>query len=506
MRASTGRRMAVLALVLSASIGGSAVGCSLGLDKSLLEQGAGDDGEAPVEAGGDGPVKQPTDGPASDVVVAPEADAGACATDKDCQNAVGDAGSCVKTATCDPTWHVCILDTCDVGACKAAICNEALQTCSVPTSYGFSATKFDVPYGGVGAGVRDSIAAVWPFVFIVTTNGVAAYLVVDPTDSTPPQVAVHGVPFLPIATVAVGRRVYFTTGTQGGGPTYRQAVAWIDVPQNPFVTSFDATSAWVGTSQQNVQAVLTNGVDGLFFVYGTGSLYPTADMHPPVDDSTTLLPYSNAGLAANATIAAASGSRLVTYRFDGSSNTPNVALVNGAGTPAAQANGEQSLTAFGPLVDQSVFGTGGDGSLLWTDGVYEVDDAGGTAGIQYARLTWLLGSGTAASFDTSTFVNLETYSPTTGANVSGPPLWIDGNTALGLAAASSGSTNSTSVQRVTKQPASVDTATRTLLSVPPGAVGVATSGGFGYVLAQDDPNNKTCSVSIFAPSCGGGDL
>src|SRR5580658_8284138 len=100
MRAVSARRLAALLVVLSASIGGSAVGCSLGLDKSLIGQVQGDDGEAPVEAGGDGPVKPPADAPVSDVVVAPEADAGACATDKDCETAVGEAGSCVKSATC----------------------------------------------------------------------------------------------------------------------------------------------------------------------------------------------------------------------------------------------------------------------------------------------------------------------------------------------------------------------------------------------------------------------
>jgi hypothetical protein len=505
MRAVSARRLAALLVVLSVSIGGSAVGCSLGLDKSLIGQVQGDDGEAPVEAGGDGPVKPPADAPVSDVVVAPEADAGACATDKDCETAVGEAGSCVKSATCDPTWHVCILDTCDVGACKAAVCDVALQTCSVPTTYGFSPPPFSVSYGGVSDPPTTAIAAVWPFVFILTTNGVAAYNVVDPTNTSPPQVDVQGVPFLPIATLAVGRRVYFTTNTQGGGPTYRQAVAWVDVPQNPFVTSFVATSAWLGTPQQNVQNVLTDGVSGLFVVYGTGSLLPTADVAPPLSDSTVLTPYSNAGLPTGAGIGAASGSRLVTYRYDGTMIAPNLALVNAAATSQAQTTGEQAITAFGPVANQSAFDTGGDGSLLWTDGVFEVDDAGNTAGLQSARLSWLLDSATAANFDTTTFVDLETYSPTTGAYVSGPPLWIDANTALGLAAASSSSTNSTSVQMVTKAPAAIVNGTRTLLSVPPGSVGVASSNGFGYVLVQDDPMNQSCHVYVFAPACASAD-
>jgi hypothetical protein len=505
MRAVSARRLAALLVVLSASIGGSAVGCSLGLDKSLIGQVQGNDGEAPVEAGGDGQVKPPTDAPVSDVVVAPEADAGACATDKDCETAVGEAGSCVKSATCDPTWHVCILDTCDVGACKAAVCDVALQTCSVPTTYGFSPPPFSVSYGGVSGSPTTAIAAVWPFVFILTTNGVVAYNVVDPTNTSPPQVDVQGVPFLPLATLAVGRRVYFTTNTQGGGPTYRQAVAWIDVPQNPFVTSFVASSAWVGTTQQNVQQVFTDSVSGLFVVYGTGSLLPTADVVPPLSDSTVLVPYSNAGLATGSSIVAASGSRLLTYQYQGSGTPPELQLVNAAGTSSATATTPENVPVAWAPANQSVFGTGGDGSLLWTDGVFELDDAGNTQGIQSARLAWLLDSATAANFDTSTYVDLETYSPTTGANVAGPPLWISANEALGLAAASSSSTSSTSVQLVTKAPAAIVNGTRTLLSVPPGSVGVASSNGFGYVLVQDDPMNQSCHVYIFAPACASSD-
>jgi hypothetical protein len=40
--------------------------------------------------------------------------------------------------------------------------------------------------------------------------------------------------------------------------------------------------------------------------------------------------------------------------------------------------------------------------------------------------------------------------------------------------------------------------------VGPGSVGTAASNGFGYVLAQTDPMNQTCTVYIFAPACAGG--
>ena len=61
------------------------------------------------------------------------------------------------------------------------------------------------------------------------------------------------------------------------------------------------------------------------------------------------------------------------------------------------------------------------------------------------------------------------------------------------------------MQVVLKSPPTVQTSTRTLISVPPANLGVASSNGFGYLLAQDDPKNASCSVYIFAPSCTGAD-
>lgn len=498
------RSLATAALAASVVVASTEVGCSLGLDSSLIDASTGDDASQPVEAGADAPARPDGDAHAPPADAPITVDAGGCATDNDCKAAAASAGACVSAAKCDPTWHVCMLTTCAVGACKAAVCNVAAQTCSVPTTYGFEATKFSVAYGGVGAGIRYSIAAAWPFVFLITTNGVIAYDVIDPTNNAPPLVPVHGVPFLPVAVVAVGRRVYFVRGTEGGGPTFREAIAWVDVPQNPLVGSLQAVSAYVATSESGVTNVLTNGVDGVFVVYG-GKQLPTANVRPPIDDTTVLSAFANAGLAGGAGIRASSGARLVTYRYDGAAQLPNFALVNGAATSSAQTTSEQALSAYGPLADQAHLFTGDDGSLLWTTAVYELNDAGNPAGIAKARMTWLLGSGTAANFDTTAHVDLETYSPTTGATVVGPPLWIDANTALGLAAASSTSTDSTSVQVVTKTPPTVHGATRTLISVDPSSVGVAASGGFAYVLAKDDANNTSCSVYIFAPACASGD-
>jgi hypothetical protein len=506
------RKLAAAALALAVGVAGAAIGCSLGLDPSLIDAAppSSDASSLSEDVSIEEAAALPDASRADADAVAPETSStvdagGACITDQDCVAAAAGAGACVSSATCDPTWHVCLLGTCVTSACKASTCNRAQHTCSAPVPYNFEAARIPVGYGGVGGAPQASIAAAWPVLFVVTNNGVVAYNVTDPTSASPPRVTVHNLPFLPIAAVAVGRRVYFVGGTEGSGPVYHQAVAWVDVPQDPFLAELTAASAFVGTpTAGGVASVLTNGFDGLFVVYGA-RLAPTANLHPPIDDSTVLSPFANAGLSTGASIVASSGARLIAYRYDTTAYVPTFAIVNAAATSGAQATTEQPILSDGLLADQPALATGGDGSVLWSTGVYAVDGGGKPAGIAKARLTWVLGSGTAANFDPSAYVDLETYTPTTQALVAGPPVWVDANTALGLAAAGSASTDSTSVQVVTRSPPAIVPGTRTLLSVDPGSVGVTASGGFAYVLAEDDPNNQTCSVTIFAPGCGAAD-
>jgi hypothetical protein len=504
---SSRSRVRIFAAVAVLAVGPAAVaaGCSLGLDPSKIGQDAGTD--TVVVGVDDGPsttdgMPQSKDG---GLVVA----AGACQSDMDCQNAAAPAGACVTSAKCDPTWHVCMLDTCDVGSCKAAVCNTATKTCSVPTTFGWSAASFAVGYGGVGGnGPRSSISAAWPFVFVITTNGVVAYNVVDPTNTSPPLVPVDGLPFFPQWTVTVGRRVYFVRNVEGSGPsTYRQAIGWVDVPQNPFVASFEAKTAFVTTSQTSINAVYSDQQDGIYLVYGSGMLYPTINLHPPIDDTTTLAPVPNAGLASGASLVAASGSRLVAYRYDGFMQVPNFALVTNAGTSGAQTTGEQPIGQYGALANQYFFTMGDDGTVLWETALLAPADAGG--GISTARLVWPVTGPMQTNFDPTTYVDLQTFSPPTGSLVVGPPAWIDANTVLALSAAGSLSTNSTAVQVAVKgapggnPPASLVPGARVTLPVDPGSVGVASSNGFGYVLQQDDPKNTSATVAIFAPACAG---
>jgi hypothetical protein len=509
MRMYAKRRLAGLALLGCFAVAAGAVGCSLGLDKSKIGelQDGGTETDGPLAdgagEGGDGPTsndgKSPTDGP-------PQAAAGACSKDSDCQMG---GGSCVSSAKCDPTWHVCMLDVCNAGACKAEECNTSTNTCTLPADYSgtFNPTSFVVQYGGVGTStIQWAISAVWPFVFLITTNGVVAYDVFDPTNGAPPQVTIHGVPFIPSYTLAIGRRVYFLTDELGNGPIYRQAIAWIDVPQNPFVTQFTANTAWVGTTEKGgLHALVNDGVNGFYMSYNTTALFPTADVHAPLTDGTTIMAFPNNNFPKNSYIFSASGSRLIVYSYDGTKQAAQYTMVNSPGSASATTGSLQMVGSMGPIENQQAWAQGGDGSVLWEAAPFQTVDGGSSGQIDQACLTWLLDSSTATGFDAANCATLESYSPPVNQQVTVSPAWIDANTALGVAAASSNPSASTSVH-VVKNKTSPATVPGVVSYVPvgPGSVGTTSSNGFGYVLGQTDMMNQTCTVYIFAPACAGG--
>jgi hypothetical protein len=517
MRMNAKRRLAGLALLGSFAVATAAVGCSLGLDRSKIGQFEGQEGGPPP----DGPLPEGTSGEAGDAPTSsdgqglsdapPEANAGACSKDSDCQMGA-DGGGCVTSAKCDPTWHVCMLDVCDAGACKAEECVTAMNSCTLPADYTgtFNPTSFTVQYGGVGTSIPWAMSAVWPFVFIITTNGVIAYDVFDPTNDMPAAVTIHGVPFIPNYTLAIGRRVYFLTN-EIGGPTYHQAIAWIDVPQNPFITQFTANAVWVGTTEKNgLVALVNDGVSGFYMSYDSNPLFPTADVHAPLFDGTTITAFTNANFPMSSGIVSASGAagtstaKLVAYHYDAMNQAAQYTLVGSPGTGSATTGSLQTVDAMGPIDNQQTWTQGSDGSVLWEAAPYQIVDGGSTGQIDQTCLTWLLDSSTSTSFDAAKCATLESYDPPIGQRVTATPAWIDATTALGLAAASSNPSASTSVHVVKKNMAATVPGVVAYVPAAPGAVGTASSNGFGYVLAQTDPMNQTCTVYIFAPACAGG--
>lgn len=521
MRMHAKRRLAALALLGSFAVATGAVGCSLGLDKSKIGQvefvdgGGGDTGPLPegaVGEGGDGNAGHNDGMSATDAP--PQAAAGACMKDSDCQTAAGDAGSCVASAKCDPTWHVCILDVCNAGACKAEECNLSTNSCTLPSDYSgmFNPVSFTVSYGGVGTGIQWAISAVWPFVFLVTTNGVVAYNVSDPVNGSPPQVTIHGVPFFPDYTLSIGRRVYFLTNESPNGPTHHQSIAWIDVPQNPFITEFTANASFTSTLEKGgLAALVKDGVSGFYASYNTTALLPTADVHAPLTDGTGITGFPNNNLPMNSGVFSASGAvgtataRLFAYSYDGMAQAARYATITSPGTMGATSGSLQTVDSMGPIADQQAWAQGDDGSVLWEAAPFEIVDGGSTGNVASACLTWLVDSSTSMSFDAAKCAQLESYSPSISQGVTVTPAWIDATTALGVAAASSNPGASTSVHVVTRKP-SPATLPNVVAYVPvgPGSVGTASSNGFGYILAATDTMNQTCTVYIFAPACAGG--
>lgn len=506
MRAPRARRLAGGLILAAAAQSLAAFGCSLGLDASLIGKDASADGAGITDSGpiGDADAKVTSHADGADGVadVTVGGDGGACTTDADCMAAAAAGGACVSGATCDPTWHVCMLQVCATGStCKAEACQPSMS-CSQPASLGFTAASFPVAVGGVSGGdPTGAIAAAWPFVFVATTNGVAVYDVIDPTNTAPPLVPLHGVPFVPLELVAQGRRIYFVNGVQGTPPSYKQAIAWVDVPQNPFVASLTATPAWLTVDQKPMVSVFPSGADALSLVY-SASFLPVALAKPPLSDSTSLTSFPCVGLPTNGALVAPTGTRLLSYRYD-SAQHANFALVDNAGLASAQTTTEQGFTAFGPLDGQATFAPGGDGSVLWLSAPLDELDTGTSDGIASARLSWLVDSPTAANYDSSHHVDLVSYSPAASGTVVGPVAWVDANTAIAFSALSSSSLTTTLVQMATKSPSAIVPGKNQRLTVGPGALGVAVSGGFVYALEQNDSKNETCRVQIFAPSCGG---
>jgi hypothetical protein len=521
MTLCVGRRLGPPLLVGAATYATASAACSLDLDPALVAGHSADASADGVDRDRVEPMvpeASKPDGPKSDTSpdvaldTAPSdargtLEAGVCATDADCLSWAAMAGSCATTTKCDTNRRTCMLDLCNVGACKASACDFATKSCLPARPYGFGVGHFTVTQGGVVFGVGPSIAAAYPFVFVLTTTGVAAYNVVDPTSSLPSQVPLNGMTFVPTAVLAVGSRVYFVSGVEATGPANRQAIAWVDVPVNPMVPSLDATVTWVTTTGSVLGGAFSNGVDGMYLTYSSGMLQPTANARPPLDSSTTLMALPNTGLAQGAAVAASSGTRLVSYRYDTTTSLPSLALVTNAATPQALATGEQSIGAYGPLDGEATFVTGADGSVLWTNIVLPPPPSGGPPGSWVAGLTWLLSGASAGTFDTSVRVILESYSSASVSSLSSstyllaPAAWVDANTALALAGAAENPGGSTSVQVVTRQPPALASGKRSVLSVSPGAAYAAASNGFGYVLAADSPSNVSATIYVFAPGC-----
>ncbi|MDP9150390.1 MAG: hypothetical protein M3O36_10685 [Myxococcota bacterium] len=497
----------------------AACGCSLGLDRSLLDRDAhaGDDPDAPLLLGPDGTLPDALDGglrrPSleagdAEAVEAALADDGASAADAPSipsDGAVNGAQSCTTDTQCPQ----------DLAHCGASSCGAG-GFCTPTATYHFVATHFAV---GAAAAPRSSlsgplsappyaeaIAAAYPYVFIVTPGGVIAFDVSSPVNGAPRRVPISFLPAGVVAAVALGPLVYFVAGVSGSPNGAYQAVAWLDVTGTAGAMSLQAHLApqlqvtpmapQVPTSITSLFNVLPAWPMGIFLVYysnNEATYYPTAETATP-SASDTLVPFWNQALVTGAELAVASGSRLIAYTYD--SLQPKLALVSGAGTSGASVSPQ--TTAPIPAARQAAFASNPGGAVLWTSALVTSP----TSPITAARLTRLLSDGSATVFAASgaanTFVDLEHYAGVAQAStVVAPPVWLDGKRALGLAL-DHAALSDTAVHVVTCDTSLALAPGFASLPIDPATVGAASSNGLAYALGA---RNGRWTVYVLAPAC-----
>jgi hypothetical protein len=493
------RRAVVVTSVVVGAFVAVMSACSLGLDESKIGAGLHDASIGPNE---DAPATSDDAGDAGAVDTGPPG----CVHDTDCTS----TNAC-RIGTCSDAG-ACVYDVCPTGACQGSSCTTTGTTsaCSAPATYGFHASSITVSAGAVGCNGNASVclAASYPFAFVGTTEGVVAYAVNDPSNSSPPPVPVLGVPFVPSAITAMGSRVYFLGGVAGSGPTWRAQLAWVDVPSDPLVPSLQARSAFDTTIESAVSSAWAATDGSLFLVDQSTTLnFPIAEIKAPLKDNDTLGFFPSADVPVGAAPVIASGDRVVVWRNDPVAYTTYFSFETNPATLNANNSGEQSTligadggVSMGPTAGQSTYAQGADGSVLWNGASIVIVD-GGTPALATTRMAWLVADGTTTTFDPSTNIDVEVYATPQplGTPLVGPIAWIDANTALVLAAAHE-LPSETSVQVAVKTPtAALAQGRRTIVPVGVGSVGAAASNGYGYVLESD--STGTLELHVFAPAC-----
>ncbi len=470
-------RWGVLALSLIAAAGlGVASACSLGLDPSLIDK------DASAEAGDGGSE-------ASNPVQ--------CKTDPDCKP----TNACL-TGKCDTTNNQCVYVVCPTSQCNAASCDPNLKTCSVPSAYGFHAGSFHVSLGTAGCGgARRCFAAVYPFVVVGTTNGVVAYAVDNPTVTSPAPIQVAGLPFFPTSIVASGQRIYFVGTVAGTGPDYKVPLAWVDVPTDPTVSEITATTVFENVQVSPIDAAYADTAGGIYLVrFDPSKSYPAAHVTAPLKDLDTINFYQSAGVNSASGVAAASGSRLVTFRQDNSAWDTFFSLETQAATSSAQNANEQSMLAtFGQSAGYNYLAQTPTGGLIWSGAEISAPD-GGPVQTVGARVAWVLADQNATKFDATTHVSVNAYSVNAAnQDLPGPVAWIDDNTVLAISAVP-GNTGQSVVQVASRSGNPSVVANHSFqIAFPPSQLAATSSNGFGYVLTPD--TNSGVNVHIFNPAC-----
>lgn len=485
-------RLRFFALAIGATCAAIAA-CSLGLDEGLLDR---PDAAPEVDTGApDTGVDAPP----------PLRDGGACTRDDECTTTHG----CLK-GRCDLARGACAYDVCKPMACTSGACDLAKQECTQPKPYRYRAGSFTI---GAPLSCTRCVAAVHPWLVVLTANGPLAFNVSDPQGGAAVPVPVTGVGFVPSVIVQSGSRVYFVMPSQGAGASTRLPLAYIDMPADPFVTKLEAKTVLAVYNRPPGESptVLAREGDSVILIGpGGAQSFPSAIVQPPLTEPVTITMSPLSGFTAGTTPVAVSGSRLVMRQINPTSGIATFGFIADAGSPMPAAQQDTALTDAGPFGGGESFAQTPAGSVFWAVNNLTAAPSPGPASARAVRGYFLVADRT-ATFDPSASVDIEVFGgagapPPGGAALAGPSAMVDPKSAIVVAAAREGVAAQTSIQFVRRDPLELvkdmdgGLPKRTVLPIPIGSiVGAAASNGVGYVVANEPASNAT--VYVFDPAC-----
>lgn len=467
--------------------------CSLGLDEAKI--GDGGTASLPDRASGDASGEGIADATVPSVIQA-------CAVDGDCVA----PNACAK-GKCDLARKACVYDVCRPAACSASACDQGTKTCGTPANYRYRATQFSLGASMLGAVNAGSAAAIHPWLFVMLGTGLVAFDVSNPAGSTPRQVPITGLGFVPVQILASGSRLFMLGGQSGAGPS-RVPLAYLDAPSDPFVTQMRATTV-LATSDRPAEGVVlypSPGSGVLLVGPGGDPSFPSVIATPPLAEPLSLTT-TRLAAAPGTDKLTTSGSRLLMQSTVNGLGTFN--LVDGAGTAAPQ-TGVPVTIPDGPVSGAPrVAATSTDGAVFFAGNVHTGADP---AAVTRATRGYFVVPGATSPIATAG-VDVETYdvpgqaAPANSSTIVAVTM-LDGTTAM-VATRARENAGQTAVQFVKNGPLGVVreadalTPRRALLPFPIGTyVAAAGSNGIGYLLANDvvgPPANATAYV--FDPAC-----
>ncbi|MBX3192744.1 MAG: hypothetical protein KF819_37520 [Labilithrix sp.] len=498
MRATT--RLALVA-ALGGGVAMGIASCSLGLDESLI--GSGLDGGADDTGAFDNAAPDGNDG--APPPLNPEG--GICSKDEDCKG----SGGCLL-AKCDVPRQACVFHVCREPACTSAACGGEAgpTTCAAPKPYKYRAAVFPVGAAiGCGGALTRCFTAVYPFVFVGTSNGVLAFGAADPQSPTPFTVPITGLGFAPVQIMASGSRVYFLGQPTGAGTSSRVPIAWADVPPDPFAATIPVTTVLATLNRPSTDPLTLfprQNDTALLVDLNVASSYPAVPLEPPLVEPLTLTS-TPISFTAGSTPLAVSGTRLVMGQINGA-GAAVFGFVNGAGTATPMTAPDVPIATAAPAspgVGQYL-AQSADGAVFWSYVSLTAAPPAPPAVIRAVRSYFLTPNGTGA-FDPAAGVDVELYAGApAGTPTIGPVAMLDANTAMVTTASPANPTLQTDVSFVTRAPLGLvkDGAVPRRgvpITLPVSQLAAAGSNGIGYVLAVDPAAPAAPSVYVYDPAC-----